>query len=111
MQYHGSKRYNLFAGSRWVGWSNATRNGEPLDITFEFANIREFTAVHLHANNMFTRGVQVNYPLCKHDDSAAVHLKLANVSDTTSAYNYFNYIRSVIFSPSSPHLKLVEDEY
>ncbi|XP_063925525.1 epithelial discoidin domain-containing receptor 1-like isoform X2 [Zophobas morio] len=47
------------SGSRWVGWNNDTREGEPLDITFEFDSIREFSAVHLHANNMFTRGVQV----------------------------------------------------
>jgi hypothetical protein len=43
-----------------VGWNNDTREGEPLDITFEFDSIREFGAVHLHANNMFARGVQVS---------------------------------------------------
>ena len=43
-----------------MGWNNDTREGEPLDFTFEFDIIREFSAVHLHANNMFTRGVQVS---------------------------------------------------
>ncbi|KAK9873618.1 hypothetical protein WA026_023297 [Henosepilachna vigintioctopunctata] len=47
------------SGTRWVGWSNGTRGGEPVDLTFEFRGIREFHAVHLHCNNMFTRGVQV----------------------------------------------------
>ncbi|CAH0546092.1 unnamed protein product [Brassicogethes aeneus] len=52
------------SGSRWVGWNNDTRDGEPLEIIFEFDAIREFTAVHLHANNMFTRGVQI-FTLCE----------------------------------------------
>ncbi|XP_050311862.1 discoidin domain-containing receptor tyrosine kinase B-like isoform X2 [Anthonomus grandis grandis] len=47
------------SGSRWVGWSNEFRNGEPLEITIEFDGLREFNAVHLHTNNMFTRGVQL----------------------------------------------------
>ncbi|XP_045464943.1 discoidin domain-containing receptor tyrosine kinase B-like [Harmonia axyridis] len=47
------------SGTRWVGWSNGTRGGEPVDLTFEFESIREFHAVHLHCNNMFTRGVQI----------------------------------------------------
>lgn len=47
------------SGSRWVGWNNDSREGEPVDITLQFVNIREFSAVHLHANNMFTRGVQI----------------------------------------------------
>ncbi|XP_019760683.2 epithelial discoidin domain-containing receptor 1 isoform X2 [Dendroctonus ponderosae] len=47
------------SGSRWVGWSSEGRNGQPLEITVEFDGIREFNAVYLHANNMFTRNVQV----------------------------------------------------
>ncbi|XP_066256010.1 discoidin domain-containing receptor 2-like isoform X2 [Euwallacea similis] len=47
------------SGSRWVGWSSEGRNAEPLEMTVEFDGIREFNAVHLHSNNMFTRGVQV----------------------------------------------------
>ncbi|XP_074028100.1 discoidin domain-containing receptor 2 isoform X2 [Leptinotarsa decemlineata] len=47
------------SGSRWVGWNNDTHNGKPINITFEFDTVREFNAVHLHSNNMFTRGVQV----------------------------------------------------
>ncbi|GLV42828.1 Discoidin domain receptor [Carabus blaptoides fortunei] len=53
-QIHGES-----SGSRWVGWSNESRSDEPLEITFEFDGPREFSAVHLHINNMFTRGVQM----------------------------------------------------
>lgn len=54
------KMFFCVSGSRWVGWSNDTREGEPVDITFEFNGVREFSSVHLHTNNMFTRGVQVS---------------------------------------------------
>ncbi|KAG8230045.1 hypothetical protein J437_LFUL000881 [Ladona fulva] len=47
-------------GNRWVGWLNESRPGQPLEITFEFDVTREFSALHLHANNMFTRGVQIS---------------------------------------------------
>ncbi|XP_018576319.1 epithelial discoidin domain-containing receptor 1-like, partial [Anoplophora glabripennis] len=47
------------SGSRWIGWNNDTHDGEQLNITFEFDAIREFNSVHLHTNNMFSRGVQV----------------------------------------------------
>ncbi|XP_026463457.1 discoidin domain-containing receptor 2-like isoform X2 [Ctenocephalides felis] len=66
------------SGSRWVGWSNDTTvsldleknlvttgipggssNNGGLELLFEFDGPREFTSVHLHVNNMFTRGVQI----------------------------------------------------
>ncbi|EEB18066.1 discoidin domain receptor, putative [Pediculus humanus corporis] len=47
------------AGSRWVGWSNESLSGRPLDITFEFDSIREFSFAHIYVNNMFTKSVQV----------------------------------------------------
>ncbi|XP_056630665.1 discoidin domain-containing receptor 2-like [Diorhabda sublineata] len=47
------------SGSRWVGWNSDTHNGLPINLTFEFDSIREFSALHLHCNNMFTRGVQI----------------------------------------------------
>ncbi|KAL0280488.1 UNVERIFIED_CONTAM: hypothetical protein PYX00_001761 [Menopon gallinae] len=43
----------------WVAWKNDTRNGQPIEITFEFDRVREFTAVHIYCNNEFTRDVQV----------------------------------------------------
>lgn len=44
-------------GYEWVGWKNDTQN--PLEITCEFDVVRNFTAVHIYANNMYTKDVQV----------------------------------------------------
>ncbi|CAH1133084.1 unnamed protein product [Ceutorhynchus assimilis] len=43
----------------WVGWRNDTRDNKPVEVTFEFDKIREFTAVHIYTNNQFTKEVQV----------------------------------------------------
>ncbi|KAK4877691.1 hypothetical protein RN001_010197 [Aquatica leii] len=48
-------------GYEWVGWRNDTPGwaGHPLEILFEFDKVRNFSAVHLHTNNLFTKDVQV----------------------------------------------------
>ncbi|XP_054744294.1 discoidin domain-containing receptor 2 [Anastrepha obliqua] len=48
-------------GFEWIGWRNDTPNllGHPVEITFEFEGIRNFSAVILHTNNMFSKDVQV----------------------------------------------------
>ncbi|XP_046467696.1 discoidin domain-containing receptor 2 isoform X1 [Neodiprion pinetum] len=48
-------------GYEWVGWRNDTPNmiGHPVEITFEFDYARNFTAMHLHTNNLFSKDVQV----------------------------------------------------
>ncbi|XP_076682969.1 discoidin domain-containing receptor 2 isoform X2 [Andrena cerasifolii] len=48
-------------GYEWVGWRNDTPSmlGRPVEITFEFDYARNFTAIHLHMNNYFTKDVQV----------------------------------------------------
>ncbi|XP_014203585.1 discoidin domain-containing receptor tyrosine kinase B-like [Copidosoma floridanum] len=43
----------------WVGWRNDTRHGQPLEITFEFDHVREFSAVNIYCANQFTNHVQV----------------------------------------------------
>jgi len=48
----------MFPGYEWIGWRNDTP-GPPLEIVFEFEGIRNFSAAHLHTNNMFTKDVQV----------------------------------------------------
>ncbi|XP_066592501.1 discoidin domain-containing receptor 2 isoform X2 [Prorops nasuta] len=50
-----------WTGYEWVGWKNETRNdtGRPVEIIFEFDYLRNFTAMHLHMNNFFTKDVQV----------------------------------------------------
>ena len=44
----------------WVGWKNDSRNGRPVEIKFEFDAVREFSAVHIYANNQFTKDVMVS---------------------------------------------------
>lgn len=50
------------SGYEWVGWRNDTPSmlGRPVEITFEFDYSRNFTAIHLHMNNYFTKDVQVS---------------------------------------------------
>lgn len=45
----------------WVGWKNDSRSGHPLEIKFEFDDVREFSAVHIYCNNQFTKDVQVRF--------------------------------------------------
>ena len=46
-------------GYEWVGWENSTGNQTPVSIVFEFDNVRNFTAVELHCNNIFSKEVRV----------------------------------------------------
>ena len=43
----------------WVGWRNDSRNGQPVEIVFEFDTVRDFTSLSIFANNQFTKDVQV----------------------------------------------------
>jgi len=47
------------AGYEWVGWKNES-GARPVEIVFEFDRVRNFSAIHLHANNLFTKDVQVS---------------------------------------------------
>ncbi|XP_071518495.1 discoidin domain-containing receptor 2-like [Panulirus ornatus] len=46
-------------GYEWVGWRNSTRQDKPVEITFKFDTIRNFSAVHIYVNNFFTKDTQV----------------------------------------------------
>ncbi|XP_023031811.1 discoidin domain-containing receptor 2 [Drosophila willistoni] len=46
-------------GYEWIGWRNDTLVGRPVEITFEFETVRNFSAVIIHTNNMFSKDVQV----------------------------------------------------
>ena len=54
--------FSLFQGFEWVGWSNDSVGvpGKPVELTFQFDSVRNFSAMVLHTNNMFTKGVQVS---------------------------------------------------
>ena len=47
------------AGYEWVGWKNDSRHRQPVEITFEFETVRNFSAVHIYTNNFFTKDMQV----------------------------------------------------
>lgn len=53
----------FLAGYEWVGWRNDTLGmaGKPVEMTFEFDQVRNFSAVMLHTNNMFSKDVQVSW--------------------------------------------------
>jgi discoidin domain receptor family protein 2 len=52
----------LFAGFEWVGWSNDSVGsaGRPIELTFQFDTVRNFSAMILHTNNMFSKSIQVS---------------------------------------------------
>ena len=53
---HGNNK----KGYEWVGWRSDNRLKDmPIEIFFEFGNIRNFTSVKLHCNNMFSKEVRV----------------------------------------------------
>ncbi|XP_066972442.1 discoidin domain-containing receptor 2-like [Macrobrachium rosenbergii] len=51
---HGRDR-----GYEWVGWKNDSHEGKPVEITFNFDTVRNFSSVHLYANNLFTKEAEV----------------------------------------------------
>ncbi|KAK8752236.1 hypothetical protein OTU49_012649 [Cherax quadricarinatus] len=44
-------------GYEWVGWRNDSQS--PLEISFEFDGVRNFSSLHIYTNNMHTKDVQV----------------------------------------------------
>ncbi|KAF4518476.1 hypothetical protein B566_EDAN006481 [Ephemera danica] len=47
-------------GYEWVGWKNDSGAvGRPVEIVFEFDRVRNFSALYLHTNNLFSKDVQV----------------------------------------------------
>nr|XP_045589566.1 discoidin domain-containing receptor tyrosine kinase B-like isoform X2 [Procambarus clarkii] len=46
-------------GYEWVGWKNESSHTQLVEITFEFDSVRNFSAVHIYANNFFTKDTQV----------------------------------------------------
>lgn len=45
-----------------MGWRNDTygTDGKPVEMIFEFDAVRNFSAIVLHTNNMYTKDVQVS---------------------------------------------------
>lgn len=47
-------------GFEWVGWRNDSSAGKPVEMIFEFDSVRNFSAMVLHTNNMYSKDVQVS---------------------------------------------------
>ena len=46
---------------QWVGWRSDVHNNEPIELMFEFDQIRIFSAMNIFCNNQFTKEIQVSY--------------------------------------------------
>lgn len=55
----------FYSGNGWVGWKKTSFPKKYVDVTFEFDEIRNFTAVHLFTNNFFSKEVQVSITFIK----------------------------------------------
>ena len=49
------------SGYEWVGWRNdmGRGSGQPVELIFEFDSVRNFSALHIYANNLFTLDTSV----------------------------------------------------
>lgn len=46
-------------GFEWVGWLNNATSRPSIEMLFEFDRLRNFSSVHFHCNNMFSKDVRV----------------------------------------------------
>jgi hypothetical protein len=52
----------LVSGYEWIGWRNESfPYGKPVEMVFEFDRVRNFTAMHLHINNYYSKDIQVSH--------------------------------------------------
>lgn len=73
----GPDNYKLEKGKGWVGWKNDSRNGQPIEIKFEFDRVREFSAVHIVCNNQFNRDIRVSLSLsCSYCSGISIYLRV-----------------------------------
>ena len=46
-------------GYEWVGWRAEAVDSSAVEMAFRFDGVRNFSAVHIHANNLYSREVRV----------------------------------------------------
>ncbi len=46
-------------GYEWIGWKNESSTSPPVEIIFEFDQVRNFSSARLHSNNLFSKSVHV----------------------------------------------------
>ena len=49
----------IFLVSPWIGWKNDSGSSGPVEVTFEFDDVRNFSEVSVHMSNKFSNDVQV----------------------------------------------------
>lgn len=81
-----------FAGYEWVGWRNDTlgMSGKPVELTFEFDSVRNFSAIVLHTNNMFSKDVQVSFIRQSSENFCILYYVMYSVFACYSGDNFIN---------------------
>lgn len=46
-------------GYEWVGWKSETFGENPVEITFKFDCVRNFSVLHIFGNNLFSKDVRI----------------------------------------------------
>ncbi|CAN0340646.1 discoidin domain-containing receptor 2 [Lampetra fluviatilis] len=54
-----SHEYQVWPGYDYVGWSNDSLAEDYVEMDFLFDSVRNFTAMKIHCNNMFSHGVKI----------------------------------------------------
>uniref|UniRef100_UPI00398E7098 discoidin domain-containing receptor 2 isoform X2 n=1 Tax=Pristiophorus japonicus TaxID=55135 RepID=UPI00398E7098 len=54
-----SHEYRVWPGYDYVGWNNDTFNGRYVELEFEFDHRRNFSAMKVHCNNLYTKSVKI----------------------------------------------------
>lgn len=87
---------HFYTGYEWVGWRNDSMGmaGKPVEMTFEFDSVRNFSSIILHTNNMFSKDVAVSHRInsflsihCETMRNETIHLKLSTWCIFTNTWN------------------------
>ena len=73
-----------YRGYDWIGWKNDTRyrQGSPIEITFSFDTVRNFTLLSLYTSNQFKKEVRLF-------KKALVHFSIGGLTFQTEPIRYF----------------------
>ena len=81
-------------GYDWIGWRNETFSGKPITIIFKFNEVRNFTSVRIHCNNMFSKDVRVF-------KKAQIYTSVGGLYYTGEPIVY-NYMRDILIEYARP---------
>ena len=83
-----------YKGYEWVGWKNDTVDKGPVEIIFKFENVRNFTSLRLHCNNMFTKDIRVF-------KRALIYFSIGGKYYTSTPIEY-KYMRDILIEFARP---------